>query len=684
MRPFSPFVLVGLVFINLPISHCSAQFGAPELQALAQLGAMVGQPLPPTANSVGQNLAGTRFELSDYGFQADSIPADADPGIYQVRALGPHGLSNSRSFLVTSEPWSIVAANESEVNPSVIAPGTVWQDECPERGRNYYRIKVRQDQKLTLKTFAYSLDSRARLVVSLLNSDRTTLGSVSATNDCDANMILDLQPNIEYTLIVHDHLFRGGADYRYALMLSTMPTDALDEIGFVERWKNMARQVRNNSNEPLLPSSPWHPRAALLRSPSDAAIQVHDETRFAENKPMPIVWPAIVSGRWDANDDLDIFDIECEAKTDVSVEVVSQRLGEWTDGLLVVSRLENSGQPTEKVSRIVENDDGPAIGNAEMRFLAKDPIVTFQTTEKGTYRLQVRSQQRLDKTKPAPRYALEIRKPNPGFVLGAHFSHPTLALDQSRTLSPTLCAGGAAMISVHAMRFDNFNEPIEVSLQGLSPGVRGGSCVIAKDQNVATLNLWNFGPPTNPNASPKIDRLEIVGTVEIGQQSITMPATALEVTWNAIDTYRSPIAKWLRSFNAIKLETTVCPITLELGPKELDARFPIRMDAMRGQTLKIPVRVTRRTGGEGTITVRLHHGPPKATMAEFKIDAKASEGVLELVVPKDAPVGEYMLGALGETAVTIPNSDPAAKEKSKSITLQLPTSNVRVRIGDAP
>ena len=243
------------------------------------------------------------------------------------------------------------------------------------------------------------------------------------------------------------------------------------------------------------------------------------------------------------------------------------------------------------------------------------------------------------------------------------------------------------MISVHAMRFDNFAEPIELNLTGLADGVRGGSGVIAKDQNLATLNLWNFGPPAtlaNPLVPSKMFRIELVGAVEIGQQSIASLATPLEVTWNAIDTYRSPIAKVLQSLNAIKLEATICPLTIELGAKDLDAKFPIRIDVIRGQTLKIPVRISRRTGGEAVVTIRLHHGPPKATMAEIKIEPKANDGVLELVVPKDTPTGEYMFGALCESAVSIPNLDPAAKEKTKSIPLQLPSSNLRVRIGDAP
>ena len=239
------------------------------------------------------------------------------------------------------------------------------------------------------------------------------------------------------------------------------------------------------------------------------------------------------------------------------------------------------------------------------------------------------------------------------------------------------------MFSVHAFRFDNFAEPIELGVAGLPNGFRGGSGVIGRDQNITTLNVWNVGNAVASSGRREVMELEFHGSVEIGQQSIEAAAVPLEVTWAAIDTYRTPIARVLSSFPLAKAESFECPLTIELGPKDEDAKSPIRMEVVRGKSLKIPVRITRRTGGEIPITVRLHHSPPKTTVAEIKIDAKATDGVLELQVPKDAPLGEFMLGMLCEAAIAIPNADPTAKEKTKNITLQLPSSNLRVRIGDA-
>ena len=687
MRSQLALIAIAIPMIGTLAASAFAQLGAPELQALQQLGCKSGQALPPISGSVGQALAGTSMDLKHHGLASESIPPDAEPGVYQIRAYGPNGLSNSRNLMVTREPWVVVTGNESEVNPAAIAPGSIWQDECPERGRNYYRLKFERDQKYLLQTFAYALDSRARLVVSLFNPEHITIATTSATNDRDASLLLDLKANIEYTLVVHDHLFRGGSDYRYAIKLVDPTSPEIDNSSIVERWRLMANFLQNGTrgfHKPLALANLWHPRCSMIRPPAEVPTVVHDEALHSGNTPVVATLPSIVTGEWNTNDDVDLIDFECEAKEDVSIEMVSHRLGEFSDGLIVVFRVENPGQANETLHRLSENDDSPAVGNGEMRFAIKDPMFTFQAPEKGTYRLQVRSQQSLVRSSANPRYAIEIRKPNPGFVLGAHIANPIILVDQARSTSPTIGIGGSLLISVHALRFDNFAEPIELSIGGLPNGFRGGAGVMARDQNIATLSVWSSGTALTPQERREIEMVEITGSVEIGPLSISVNATPLEVTWNLLDTYRSPIAKVANSLSLAKANSAICPLTVELGPKDLDARSPIRMDVIRGQTLKIPVRVTRREGGEGVITVRLHHSPPKATTKEIKIEPKLAEGIIELLVPKDAPIGEYMFGALCESAVSVPNPDPMAKEKTKSITLQLPSSNLRVRIGDAP
>ena len=123
---------------------------------------------------------------------------------------------------------------------------------------------------------------------------------------------------------------------------------------------------------------------------------------------------------------------------------------------------------------------------------------------------------------------------------------------------------------------------------------------------------------------------------------------------------------------------------MELGALGEMPMDPIAIDAVRGQPIKIPVRIARRPGGESPVTVRLHHTATKTTAAEIKLEPNVADGTLDVQIPKDAPLGEYLFGTLCEVLVTVPNPDPMAAEKSLKHTLQIPSSNVRLRIGDAP
>ena len=104
MRSLANLIAISLALVGVLSTASFAQFGAPELQALQQLGCKTGQTLQPISGSVGQALAGTSMDFEHQGLPSEMIPPDAEPGLYQIRAFGPNGLSNSRNFMVTNEP----------------------------------------------------------------------------------------------------------------------------------------------------------------------------------------------------------------------------------------------------------------------------------------------------------------------------------------------------------------------------------------------------------------------------------------------------------------------------------------------------------------------------------------------------------------------------------------------------
>lgn len=694
MRSKAILIAISMPWLLLPASHAIAQLPSPELNALGQLGGQIDQPIVPLDKATGQNLAESVPRFSSSAIKDGKIPGDTPPGVVQVRAQNSLGLSNSRNFLLTSQPWTIVTGNESYATAAGISLDGMFQDECPERGRNYYRLKLDRDQNIEIESFAHSLDSRAQLNLSILTSSTTKIAFANATNDRDAVLRCKLLANTEYTLVVHDHLYRGGPDYRYAICVKSVSDDLLLNRSTGKsasaRWRELCSQLAmvQSSTEPhkLINPQYLHPRCSLVRPPVvDKAPTVHEEGSTPNAVAVTVEFPTLIDGVFDANDDVDLFDFDCEKDANVVIEVVSQRVGQLTDSAIVVYRVENPKLPNEKLNRLGENDDLPATGNGEMRFANKDSILAFKAPEKGTYRLAVRNQQNSDRLATPPRYAVEIRQPTPGFVLACHWSCPVRDLDQARMTTNTINLGGSAFLGVHALRFDGFNAPIELTVSGLPVDLRGGTGVIAMDQNSATLSLWHDEKSSAPATSEPVVSLNVAGQSKVGEQTLSSLATPVEVIWGLIDTFRSPIARITTELQCIRSASRTCPVTIELGPVAANPGEPIVMSGIRGQPLKVPIRITRREGGqESVVLVRLRQTPTKTTAAEVKLEAKSTEGTLELQIPKDAPIGEYLLSTLCEAPVTIPNLDPAAKDKTTKITLQLPSSCIRLRIGDAP
>jgi hypothetical protein len=686
-------VLGMLVYSRIAIG----QLPSPDLQSLGQLGGQVGQAVTPLGNAKGQNLVDATLFSPLISGTALKIPEDASPGVVQLRAKTKLGLSNSRNFLITKLPWTTATGNETSASPFSIVAGTYYQDECPERGRNFYRIRVDHEQTIQIVSFASCLDSRAKLSLTLQNPGTTlntkTVAASNATNDRDAVLTAKLTANTDYTLTISDQLFRGGAEYRYAFILTVIQdsgsTSSTTDPA-TRTWQLLSGQLDSLHGSPSLAPSLetrfMHPRSAMIRGPlATGEPVVHSESSCPDSMAMSVEWPIRISGAFESNDDVDMFDFGCEQDTNVAIETLSQRLGEATDTIVSIHRVDNPGQPTEKLQRIADNDDFPAIGNGEMRFSIKDSIVNFRAPAKGIYRLIVRDQQRSNRTLRSPAYAVEIRKPKPGYVLSANWTAPIREIDQATWTSSTISTGGAMMLTVHALRFDSFTGPIELKLSGLPVDFPGISAVIASDQNFVNFSLSHNTLQSSSSAAEAISKVQVAGRAVLADVEIVSIATPLEVIWNLIDTYRSPIARMATELLFVRPESRICPLSIELGPLPSTPTESVMLTAIRGQPLKIPVRVTRRTGGEASvITIRLRQTPTKATAAEVKIDAKANEGTLDLQIPKDAPIGDYMLGALCEAAVSVPNIDPAAKEPNSNLTLQLPSSSIRIRIGDAP
>lgn len=214
------------------------------------------------------------------------------------------------------------------------------------------------------------------------------------------------------------------------------------------------------------------------------------------------------------------------------------------------------------------NDDGgPGYG--------KDSRVHFTAPADGDYLVRLRDVRGLGGDTYS--YRLTLRSPVPDFRLAAE---PT---------NPNVPAGGCIPIEVTASRMDDFDGPIQVSLQNLPPGIHATSGTIAPGQVSTTLLL-------SADATAKLERavpLKAVGEAKVGTRLLTRMA-------DPDDTLKL-ISLMPKSDIMVTAET-----------KEVDLE--------PGGKAQITVDIARQNGFGGRVPIEVLNLPPRVKVANIGLN----------------------------------------------------------------
>lgn len=700
-----------------------AQMPSPELHTISQPGGQIGSTFDFQLGN-GKNLDESQelvishpgiiavpatdppLPFSDqpvprYGFFQIKIGANVPPGIYDVQSKGRFGLSNSRSFLVTKEPWIIHHGTPDRINiKEPIQPNVVYLDQCQSRQQRFYRIELPQvksegNVRYAIETMAASIDSRSRLVATIYDTRGKTIASSAATVNNDIKLLIPETVSGPLVLGIHDHVYQGGPEHAYTFRLvSVQPSElaplkplpntekvAPTKLAIVERWRQVSDAIKSLQN-PAIATDPnlmntgieslaalrllfganLSPSVSTVRPPINTGeIIQHSEFEVPEQKALPVPFPSTIAGAWEAEEDKDAFEFNLPAATTVVAETFSQRLGESTDSVMSLYRVDNPGAPNESLVLVASSDDAFVIEAPDLKFASKDSIVAFHSPQAATYRIVVRDQQ-LD-SRPQRglfhRYALEIRTPKPEFSIAAFTSFPIKELEQSRMTSPTLIKGATQSISIYKTSYDGFASPVEISGAGLPQGVEGRPTVIATEQQIAPFVI-----NASLEAPSSQSRFAVIGTAPIDGQPVIKAAVPLELVWGPIDSYKSPVSRIAAPLNISSNSADTSPITIEVGTLE-----PIT--AQRGQPFKVAVKVNRRDGGKQNVIVRPRRLPAKWNAPEITIAADAVEGTIEVQLPKEAALGEFAFSTMCETKISLrPNPQLLERHQARLTMLE--------------
>jgi hypothetical protein len=476
-----------------------------------------------------------------------TIPADAPPGIHDVRLVNKWGVSNPRAFVVgdqnevlEKEPNSDVAeAQRVEINTTVNGAISTNTDV------DFFVFAGKKGQRVVMSCLASSIDSRLMPAVELYDVTGRKLAYSRNYHDNDALVDAVLPADGDYYIRLSEFTYtQGSAEHFYRLTITTAPwIDAIFPAG-VEPGKATkvtihGRNLPGGQPDPsavvdgrvldklmVTVNAPTEPtaRERLAYSghikPSASALdgfeyRVRNASgisnpfliTFARSQPVldnenndtaetaqEVPIPCEIEGRIEKKHDRDWYTFSAKKGDVLNLEVISERLSAPTAMYFVLKN------PATK-SDIFESPDNNDVMNNKFYARTDDPpVYKFTVPADGKYQLMVASRHGDVLAGPRHLYRLHIAPAQPDFRL------IVMASDEHRPDSAVLYRYGCQNLTVLAWRLDGFAGDIELNVEGLPPGVSCRPQTIAAGLRHATLVVSDAAPPPAPvaPAPPKV------------------------------------------------------------------------------------------------------------------------------------------------------------------------------------
>ena len=244
--------------------------------------------------------------------------------------------------------------------------------------------------------------------------------------------------------------------------------------------------------------------------------------------------PCEYAGQFYPRGDKDWVQFQAKKGETYWVEVLSERLGVPADPFVLVQQVTKDDKGVETTKEIEAVDDvggrergrrqgGRGQGDANFDTSTEDAFTSFTAPDDGLYRVMVKDQFGTSKADPRKLYRLSIRTAQPDFRLAAVSRLTPGSADQGQN-QPTVWStflrkGGSELIDVYVFRRDGFDGDVEVSVEGLPPGVTAPAITIGGAQNSASLVV-----SAAESAAEGISLLKVVGKSKIGEAVVARTA----------------------------------------------------------------------------------------------------------------------------------------------------------------
>ena len=324
--------------------------------------------------------------------------------------------------------------------------------------------------------------------------------------------------------------------------------------------------------------------------------------------------------------------------------MISHRLGLESDPIISVQRVTKDGEGKEVVSDMANVDDpGDRNGRIGQDYdmTTDDPSYRFQANADATYRIMIRDQFGYSRKDPRYVYRLLIRKEQPDFRLVA-FPMPNRVANGNivPVSTPVVRKGGTTLMRVDAVRRDNFNEDIEITVEGLPETVKCTAGVIRAGTNSTQLVL-----EAAENATAWHGPIKVVGKSKVGDAEIVRQARGGSVVWSTANRTQIPATFRLTGDLALSvLAHESDPAIVKVGDGSV-------IETSKGGKVELPVKVTRPSGHNVDIKLVATNVPGELKPGDITVKGNTADGKLTLqATNNNLKPGFYVFYLKGDVA----------------------------------
>ncbi len=568
-----PFTSVGLrsplavcLLSLLVVAPAGAELPNPVLHTVFPTGGQPGTTV--TVVVEGTSLDGLRHirstiprltakKIDPNRFSLD-IPAGTPPGVYDLRAVGLHGMSSPRAFVVSNRAECVEKEpNDTFAAAQLVALDTVVNGRIEKPGDvDCYKFTAKTGQRVVLECLAERIDSQLRAVLEVHDAGGKRLAVNRGYAGLDPLVDFLVPADGTYFVKVFDLSYLGSAAHFYRLDIDTQPRVEFALPCVLTRGKSTPVKLfgRNLSPPidrkpqaslaldcveveitppkpdqhqfiplPLRPSQvsvdtfPYHypgAHAPVLLSVTDVPVIAGAADNTAADHAQEIGVPCEVSGQLADGDERHWYAVRVRKGEVLWLEAFGARIGSPVDLDLTV--LDPGGRKELlKLADSLDDIVGYCFSTAH-----SDPAGRWVAPADGRYLILVRNLIGGQNRDPRRVYRLSVRREEPDVYL-AVISRRT---DQPAGLN--LGSGGREMVEVLALRRRGLSGPIRVTAEGLPPGIQCPDSWIGPGQDRGVLVL-----SAGRDCASFAGGLNLVGHADLGGSEITRPARGGTMIW---------------------------------------------------------------------------------------------------------------------------------------------------------